>query len=39
MSLTEILPKLEKLKEIELPKQYRIEFSDSLQKVLEHQKK
>ncbi|EQA72414.1 efflux RND transporter permease subunit [Leptospira noguchii] len=39
MSLTEILPKLEKLKEVELPKQYRIEFSDSLQKVLEHQKK
>ncbi|WP_061249901.1 efflux RND transporter permease subunit [Leptospira alstonii] len=39
MSLTEIIPKLEKLKQIELPEQYRIEFSDSLQKVLEHQKK
>ncbi|MBE8355711.1 efflux RND transporter permease subunit, partial [Leptospira interrogans serovar Pomona] len=33
MSLTEIIPKLEKLKQIELPKQYRIEFSDSLKKV------
>ncbi|EKS06640.1 efflux RND transporter permease subunit [Leptospira santarosai] len=39
MSLTEIIPKLEKLKQIELPKQYRIEFGDSLKKVLEHQKK
>ncbi|MDL5247123.1 efflux RND transporter permease subunit [Leptospira weilii] len=39
MSLTEIIPKLEKLKQIELPKQYRIEFSDSLKKVLEHQKR
>ncbi|RHX85410.1 efflux RND transporter permease subunit [Leptospira stimsonii] len=39
LSLTEILSKLEKLKKIKLPDQYRIEFSEHLEKVISNQKK
>ncbi|XDD50772.1 efflux RND transporter permease subunit [Leptospira sp. WS92.C1] len=39
LSLSEILAKLEKLKKIKLPDQYRIEFSDHLEKVISNQKR
>lgn len=39
LSLSEILSKLEKLKEVKLPDQYRIEFSEHLEKVIANQKR
>ncbi|MBM9576363.1 efflux RND transporter permease subunit [Leptospira sp. 201903070] len=39
LSLSEILAKLDKLKKVKLPDQYRIEFSEHLEKVISNQKK